>query len=198
MEIQMEKGLLIIDVQNDYFKGGNMELVGMENASENCRHLLNSFRENNAPIFHIQHIATRKGSTFFLKNTRGSEIHENVKPKKQEVVVVKHFPNAFRGTKLHDILQDSGVNEMVVCGAMTHMCIDTTVRAAFDLCYTCNVISDACATRDLEFDGRIVKASEVQAAFMASLSIPFANVVTTKEFLGKEYDGQGCNTKKLN
>ncbi len=192
----MEKGLLIIDVQNDYFKDGNMELVGMESASENCRRLLNRFRENNAPVFHIQHIATRKGATFFLKNTKGSEIHANVKPKEQEAVVVKHFPNAFRDTELHDILQNSGVNELVVCGAMTHMCIDTTVRAAFDRCYTCNVISDACATRDLEFDGRIVKASEVQAAFMASLRVPFANVVNTKEVLGNEYEDRGCNTEK--
>ena len=183
MEIQMTKALLIIDVQNDYFKGGNMELVGMDNASENCRHLLNRFREDNAPIFHIQHIATRKGSTFFLQNTKGSEIHESVKPKEKETVVVKHFPNAFRDTELHGILQNSDANELVVCGAMTHMCIDTTIRAAFDLRYTCSLISDACATKDLEFEERTIKASEVQAAFMASLGIPFAKVVTTKEFL---------------
>jgi len=178
----MKKSLLIIDVQKDYFKGGNMELVGMENSSDNCEYLLNSFREKQSPIFHIQHIAIGEGSTFFLPNTKGSEIHESVKPKENEAVVVKHFPSSFRDTELNDLLQRSGVKELFICGAMTHMCIDTTVRAAFDLGYTCNVISDACVTRDLEFEGRIVKASEVQAAFMASLKAAFAKVLTAKEF----------------
>jgi len=179
----MKTGLIIIDVQNDYFVGGNMELIGMDKAAENCQHILNSFREKQAPIFHIQHIAAREGATFFLPNTKGSEIHELVKPNEKEAVVVKHFPNSFRNTGLNDLLQKEGVKELIVCGAMSHMCIDTTVRAAFDFGYTCNVISDACATKDLEFEGRIVKASEVQRAFMASLKVPFARVLTTKEFL---------------
>jgi len=160
-----------------------MELVGMENSSENCRYLLNSFREKQAPIFHIQHIAIGEGSTFFLPNTKGSEIHESVKPKANEAVIVKHFPSSFRDTEFNDLLQRSEVKELFICGAMTHMCIDTTVRAAFDIGCKCNVISDACATRDLEFEGRIVKASEVQSAFMASLKAVFANVLTTREFL---------------
>ena len=178
----MRKGLVIIDVQNDYFKGGNMELAGMENSSENCRYLLNGFRKKQAPVFHIQHIAIGEGYSFFLPNTKGSEIHESVKPKENETVVVKHFPSAFRDTELNDLLQRSEVKELIVCGAMTHMCIDTTIRAAFDLGYTCSVIYDACATRDLEFEGRIVKALEVQTAFMASLKAAFAEVLTTKEF----------------
>jgi nicotinamidase-related amidase len=66
---------------------------------------------------------------------------------------------------------------------MTHMCIDTTVRAAFDLGYQCEVIADACATRDLEFDGRKVAAADVQAAFMAALAVPFAKVSSSDEYL---------------
>jgi nicotinamidase-related amidase len=182
----MKTGLVIIDVQNDYFTGGRMELIGMEKAAENCRRILNSFREKEAPIFHIQHIAAREGATFFIPDTKGSEIHEGVKPKGNETVVVKHFPNSFRATSLDDLLQKARVKELVICGAMSHMCIDTTIRAAFDLGYTCSLISDACATKDLEFEGRIVKASVVQDAFMASLKALFARVLTTKEFLGIE------------
>jgi len=106
----------------------------------------------------------------------------NREPKENEAVVVKHFQSSFRDTELNDLLQRSEVKELIICGAMTHMCIDTTVRAAFDLGYTCNVIYDACATRDLEFKGRIVKTSEVQTAFMASLKAAFAMALTTKEF----------------
>lgn len=179
----MKKGLVIIDVQNDYFKEGKMPLVGMEKAVENCRAMLDHFREKQIPIFHLRHIAIGEGATFFIPDTKGSEIHKLVNPVENETVVVKHFPNAFRDTLLSDLLHRSGVKELVICGAMSHMCVDTTVRAAFDLGYTCNIISDACATRDLEFGGRVVNAADVHAAFMASLNGSFARVLTTEKFL---------------
>jgi nicotinamidase-related amidase len=84
------------------------------------------------------------------------------------------------------MLKEAAVQELVICGAMTHMCIDSTTRAAFDLGYNCHVIADACATRDLEFNGSPVSAANVQAAFMAALRVPFAQVSTTDQFLGTE------------
>ncbi len=180
----MKTGLIIVDVQNDYFTGGSMELVDMDVAALNCRKLLDSFRAKQAPVFHIQHIANREGATFFVANTSGCEINDSVRPEEYEPVIVKHFPNAFRDTELHEKLQGAGVEALVICGAMSHMCIDTTTRAAFDLGYRCCVVSDACATRDLEFNGQLVKAADVQTAFMAALSVPFAQVVSTDRYLG--------------
>jgi len=175
----MSKGLIIVDVQNDYFAGGAMELVGMDAAAACCARLVAAFREAEAPIFHIQHISTRPGAGFFVAETPGCEIHESMQPRAGEAHIIKHFPSAFRETDLQQLLQLSGIGELVVCGAMSHMCIDTTVRAAFDLGYRCQVAADACATRDLEFGGRRVAAADVQAAFMAALSVPFAEVTST-------------------
>ncbi len=179
----MKQGLIIVDVQNDYFIGGTMELVAMDATASNCAKLLDSFRKKQTPIFHVQHIATREGATFFVPNTHGCEIHESVKPYENEPVVVKNYPNSFRETDLHEILKQAGVEEVVICGAMTHMCIDTTTRAAFDLGFKCHVISDACATRNLEFNDQVVKATDVQNAFMAALSVPFAQVLSTEQYL---------------
>ncbi|WP_299871200.1 cysteine hydrolase family protein [uncultured Cocleimonas sp.] len=179
----MTQGLIIVDVQNDYFTGGTMELVNMSAASENCKTLLENFRNKNAPLFHIQHLAAREGATFFIPETKGCEIHSDVTPNDDEPVIVKHFPSAFRGTDLEKELKSRGVTEVIICGAMTHMCIDTTTRAAFDLGFKCQVIHDACATKDLEFNGELVKAKDVQNAFMAALSVPFAQIVSTKEYL---------------
>ena len=64
---------------------------------------------------------------------------------------------------------------------MSHMCIDATARAAFDLGFNCMVAEDACATKDLSFKGKTIKAAEVQASFMAALSSPYAKVISTKE-----------------
>ena len=179
----MKQGLIIIDVQNDYFQGGNMELVGMEVAADNCQRLLNRFREKQAPIFHIQHLSIRPGPTFFVPDTDGCEINQRVSPQADEAVLQKNFPNAFRDTELKEQLQAVGIEHLVVCGAMSHMCIDATVRAAFDLGYNNQLISDACATRDLKFEGRTVPASSVQDAFMASIHGLFAAVSTSDYFL---------------
>jgi len=179
----MTQGLIIVDVQNDYFSGGSMELVAMDEAAAQCRMLLDAFRGDAAPLFHIRHLATREGATFFVPGTRGAEIHDSMTPAAGETVIDKHFPSAFRDTGLHQTLQQAGIDELVICGAMSHMCIDTTVRAAFDLGYRCRVAADACATRDLEFGGRRVVAADVHAAYMGALAAPFAQVLPSAQIL---------------
>lgn len=177
--LPMNRCLIVIDLQNDYFSGGAMELIGTDEAARNARLLLDRFRSAKLPVIHIQHIAARPGSTFFLPGTPGAEINAVVAPAEGEAVVVKNFPNSFRGTDLLDLLTARGVEELVICGAMSHMCIDATTRAAFDLGFTCTVAEDACATRDLVFNGNIVPARDVHASFMAALSAVYAKVVAT-------------------
>lgn len=179
----MKTGLVIVDIQNDYFTGGNMELVGIEAAAANASELLAHFRSAGGALYHLQHLSIRPGATFFLPDTPGAEIHETVKPKPGEPLVQKHFPNAFRETALLEAVRKDGVEHLVICGAMSHMCIDATTRAAFDLGFKCTVIEDACATRDLTFHGERIAAEDVHAAFMAALSVPYASVVSTKDYM---------------
>ena len=162
-----------------------MQLVGMEEAARNCQQLLEKYRVSNMPIFHIQHLSAQEGATFFIPDTDGCKTHESVKPEEGEKLVQKHYPSSFRDTKLDSLLKESAITDLVVCGAMSHMCVDTTVRAAFDLGYRCTVISDACATRDLEFDGNIIDSADVHGSFMASLQNPFATLMTTRDYLEK-------------
>lgn len=179
----MKTCLIIVDIQNDYFPGGSMELVGMEDAAAMAQHLLQWARKAGMPVIHIQHIAARPGATFFIPNTAGAEIHPLAAPLAGEPVVVKHFPNSFRDTGLLELLRQEEIDSLVFCGAMSHMCIDATVRAAFDLGFGCTVVADACATRDLQFQGSTVKAADVHGAFMAALSVPFARIVTSREII---------------
>ena len=175
--------LVLVDIQNDYFRGGKMELVGMKEAAANAQLLLQHFRKAKLPVIHIQHIAARPDSTFFLPETEGARIHATVTPLEGELVIVKHFPNSFRFTSLQETLKQQNSYDLVICGAMSHMCIDSTTRAAFDFGFTCSVAEDACATRDLVYKGKTVKAAEVHASFMAALSVPYARVNPTKDIL---------------
>jgi nicotinamidase-related amidase len=179
----MKNCLVLVDLQNDYFPGGAMELAGIEEAATNARILLNEFRKTKSLVIHIRHISAHPGATFFLPETDGAKINQKVTPQGDEIVVVKNYPNSFRGTSLLDILKEEKTNHLVICGAMSHMCIDATTRAAFDLGFTCMVAEDACATKDLSFKGKTIKASEVHASFMAALSAPYAKVISTKEIL---------------
>lgn len=179
----MNTCLLLVDLQNDYFPGGNMELVGMEGAAANAQLLLSKFRSTKSPIIHIQHISAQPGATFFLPETDGASINQLVAPEETETVIVKNFPNSFRSTSLLEVLKKENIGNLVICGAMSHMCIDATTRAAFDLGFSCMVAEDACATKDLIFKGRTIKAADVHASFMAALSVPYARVISTKEII---------------
>jgi len=177
----MTTALILIDIQNDYFPGGSMELTGSPKAAEAAVSLLNAFREAKRPVVHIQHISTRPGSTFFLPDTKGAQIHPSVAPQEGETIITKHFPNSFRDTQLKQHLESLGVSRLVIAGMMTQMCVDTTVRAAFDLGFNCLLAHDACATRDLTYNGKTVNAQEVQLAYMAALNGLFAKVLSAGE-----------------
>jgi nicotinamidase-related amidase len=181
-EVMLVKtGLVLVDIQNDYFPGGNMELVSMNAAAETAAALLDTFRRKKDPVYHIQHVSTRPGATFFVPGTEGMETHASVAPLDGESLIQKNFPNSFRDTSLLETLRGDAVERLVICGAMSHMCIDATTRAAFDYGFSCTVVSDACATRDLQFQGKTVAAKDVHAAFMAALAVPYASVVTADE-----------------
>ncbi len=172
-----DAALIVVDIQNDYFPGGAMALAGPEEAAARAALVLARFRQAGRPVAHVRHEAARPGATFFLPGTPGADIHPNVAPLPGEAVFTKHFPNSFRDTGLLPWLRDQGIARLALAGMMTHMCVDATARAAFDLGFSVSVVPDACATRDLRFDGRTVAAADVQAAFLAALAAVYADMV---------------------
>lgn len=179
----MKSALIIIDIQNDYFEGGAFELVNPVQAAEQAKKVLNAFREKHLPVLHVRHINDYPGANFHLSETYGSQIHSIVAPLPDEKVIIKHAPSAFLQTGLSKELQDLGINHLVICGMMSHMCIDTSVRAAQDYGFSVTLIDDACTTRDLEWNGMKISAEIVHNTIMASVNGVFAKVVCTEEFL---------------
>ena len=170
------QALIVVDIQNDYFPGGAMELVRSTEAAAVAVEVKRHFKEAGLPVVMIQHVAIRPGATFFLPNTEGVEIHDSIAVEEGDHLVVKHYPNSFRETNLMELLKSLDVSELTVVGMMTHMCIDTTVRAASDLGFKVELIGNACATKDLEHGGRKVAAADVHAAYLAALDGSFATV----------------------
>ncbi|WP_211327021.1 cysteine hydrolase family protein [Chitinophaga flava] len=175
-----KKALIIIDVQNDYFKGGKMELYRPDAAADNIKRILEKCRKEGIPVVYIQHAAA---DGFLVANTTGAEIHPSVLPLPGEKIITKHYPNSFRETALLDYLKQIGVSNLIITGMMTHVCVDATTRAAKDLGFHCTVVADACATRELEVDAEKVPAVDVQRALIGSLGFYYADIVNTQQYL---------------
>src|SRR5215510_4779738 len=178
----MKTALLIIDIQNDYFPGGKYPLVKPLEAAQKAYMVLQCFREHNGLHVHIQHISLEPDATFFISGDRGTDIHDSVAHFEGEPIVYKHEVNSFLNTNLLDLLKSWDVQRVVICGMMTHMCVDGTARAAYDLGFEVIVAEDACATRDLKYGDMTVPAEHVQKAFLAALK-SYGRVMKSDEII---------------
>lgn len=167
--------LVLIDCQNTY-REGVMALSGVGAALDEIAALLARARRLGVPVIHIQHDAG-PGSPYDVSAPIGA-IADKVAPAAGEPVVLKHFPNSFIGTDLEARLKATGRQNVVFVGFMTHMCVNSTTRGAFNLGFAPTVVASATATRDLpDPHGNVVPAATLQAASLAALGDLFAVVV---------------------
>lgn len=168
-----DSALVLIDCQNTYTRGP-MELVGVEAALDHAAELLDRARSAGIPIVHIQH-DDGEGSLYDVRGESGA-IVDRVAPREGEAVVVKNYPNAFVATDLHERLT-GGPQNLLLAGFMTHMCVNSTARGAFNLGYAPTIVASATATRSLPGLGGEVSAEALQAASLAGVADLFAIVV---------------------
>lgn len=178
-----KQAILVIDLQNEYLPTGKLPLVGIDKAAENAARIIGNAREKDIQVIHVQHIFAHGERPVFEPGSNGIEIQATVAPINNEVVIVKNYVNSFLHTNLKQVLEDNAVEELIIVGAMSHMCVDAAVRAASDFGYKVKVIHDACATFDLEFNGLKVPAAYVHATLMAAFEFAYATVVSTDDYL---------------
>ncbi len=167
------KALLIIDIQDFYFPGGKSALVEPEKAAANAALLLDRFRKDKMLVIHVRH-----------NSETGMKINDIVKPLPTEKIVTKNAVNCFVKTDLLDFLKTNKIDSLVICGMQTHMCVEAATRAASDMGFKCILIYDACATKDLKFGDRIIKAADVHYSTLSTLK-NYAVVESTVDYLKK-------------
>lgn len=167
--------LIMVDCQNTY-RRGVMQLTNVEPAILEAQKLLTMARDLKVPVIHIQHDAG-VGTPYDITADIGA-ISTEVAPKNGEAVVVKNYPNAFWHTNLEAQLKALGVENVVLAGFMTHMCINSTARGAFNLGFKPTIIASACATRSLiSAKGKIIDAQTMHDSALAAVRDLFAVVV---------------------
>lgn len=174
-----DAALVMIDCQNTY-REGIMQLTGVEPALKEARRVLDRARALGRPVIHIQHDAG-PGTPYDVRAEIG-RIADIVAPQDGETVITKGYPNSFVQTPLDDELKRLGVKNLVLVGFMTHMCVNSTARGAFNLGYAPTVVATATATRDLPLpDGSVVRADALQPASIATMRDLFAAIAPTAD-----------------
>lgn len=169
-----DTALLLIDIQNFYFRGGKSELVEPDKAAMNAAKILAEFRKQSLPVIYVCH-----------RSNSQSGINNIVSPLTGEKIFFKDAVNSFIGTNLLEFLRSNKITSLVICGMQTHMCVEAATRAASDLGFNCTLIHDACATKDLVFDDRIIKAADVHYSTLSTLR-NYSRVISTAEFLSSK------------
>lgn len=166
--------LIMIDCQNTYVRGV-MALDGVAAALDEAAELLERARSAGIPIIHFKHDAG-EGSPYDVRAEIG-QIVDQVAPHGDETVIVKQFPNSFVQTDLNDRLKAASARNLVLAGFMTHMCVNSTARGAFNLGYAPTVVASATATRALPGTPDTVSSAALQAASLAAIGDLFGIIV---------------------
>jgi nicotinamidase-related amidase len=167
----VKTALLIVDIQNFYFPGNGPGLVNADSAGICAKEILQVFRDKKQLVVHIGH-----------KAAKGGEFHKNVSPLPEEKIIVKEEVNCFQNTGLLAFLQQNMITRLVIIGMQTHLCLEAATRAAKDFGFECIVVGDACATKDLTYNNKIVRAEDVQTSTLATINRTYGLVLDLKTF----------------
>jgi nicotinamidase-related amidase len=174
--------LVVIDVQRAF---DQWEAAGKRrnnpDAVARIADLLAAFRERGAPIFHIRHQGTKPASSFLPDGT-GYPVKDEARERDGEPVIVKRVNSAFIGTDLERRLRDAGITTLVICGATTNHCVETSTRMAGNLGFDTRLVRDATWTFDRTGpDGDVHSAEAIHAMTLSNLNGEFARIVTASE-----------------
>ena len=189
MTSNSQTALIVVDVQRAF---DEWEAAGKRrnnpDAVVRIADLLDAFRTQRAPIFHIRHEGSRPNSSFRPGGT-GFPVKDEARERDDEPVIVKRVNSAFIGTDLESRLRDVGIRTVVICGATTNHCVETTARMAGNLGFDTRLVRDATWTFDrIGPDGEAHTAEAIHAMTLSNLNGEFARIVTTAEAIASLKD----------
>jgi nicotinamidase-related amidase len=181
-----ETALIVIDVQLAF---SEMAEAGQPRnnpcAEDNIGRLLAAFRAVHAPIFHIRHRNDAEHSRFNPKNS-GYQPIPVASEVADEPVIVKLVNSSFIGTDLEERLRQAGIENVIICGATTNHCVETTTRMAGNLGFVTYLAHDATWTFDRTGpDGTVHKADAIQAMSLSNLNDEFCTVTDSESLIAR-------------
>lgn len=177
----MNRALLVIDVQNEYFTG-KLPVSYPPRSIDNILIAINSASIAGIPIVLIQH-TEKPGSSIFEKGSREWEMHEQVAKSIHDLRIEKNYPGSFTGTILERWLREKGIDTVVISGYMTQLCCDTTARQAHHLGFKVEFLSDATGTLPISNIAGAVSAEILHKATLVTQGMIFSKVLQTSDWI---------------
>lgn len=189
----MNRVLLVIDVQKEYFTG-KLPVTYPPESLENILKAIETAKVNAIPIILVQHTNLVEGSVTFVKKTEGWELLPEIENRQYDHLIEKNLPGSFTGTDLEKWLQDNNINTVTISGYMTQMCCDTTARQAYHRGFKVEFLSDATGTISVSNYAGTVTDEELHRSILVTQAMRFSNVLTTDEWIQKLEEEQTKNS----
>lgn len=177
----MERALLVIDVQNEYFSGV-LPVSHPAGSFDNILRAMDAATAKGVPVVVVQHVSPAGGPAF-QEGSPGWRLHPQVDRRPRDLLLEKTLPGSFTSTGLQDWLQERGIKTLAITGYMTQMCCDTTARQAFHRGYAVEFLSDATGTLDIKNQAGAVTAEELHRAILVTQAMRFSQVLTAAEWV---------------
>lgn len=178
----MNKALLVIDVQNEYFTG-KLKITHPPGSLDRITAIMDFARSKGIPIAVIQHTAPQQNAPVFRKGTPGWELHPEIASRPYDHLIEKALPGSFTGTDLESWLRENRVDTVVICGYMTQMCCDTTARQAFHLGFAVEFMADATGTLNISNDAGSATDEELHRATLVTQAMRFSRVLASGQWM---------------
>lgn len=157
----MTTALLIIDVQRA-LSAGDYAVFEIDRVIATINAISAKARAAGAPVFLIQH---EEAGGDFQFGSEGWQLADGLSALPDDFRVRKTTPDSFHRTELHQALQERGITRLIVCGAQSDFCVDTTVRRALALGFEVVLVADAHST----VDNGVLCAAQIIAHHNATL-----------------------------
>jgi nicotinamidase-related amidase len=181
----MKRAVLVIDVQNEYFAGGQLPITHPHNHLDNILRVMDSATASGVPVVVVQHTFTQPELLFFKRGTLGWELHPEVASRPRDHWVEKRLPGSFTRTGLEQWLRQRGLDTVTIAGYMTHMCCDTTARQAAHRGLKVEFLSDATGTLPVKNAAGEVDAEEMHRAILCAQQMMISEVLDTERWLAR-------------
>ncbi|MCU5036597.1 cysteine hydrolase [Bacillus cereus] len=150
----MKKALIVIDVQAGMYTAG-MPVHNGGKFLQTLQELIRECRSNDIPVIYIRHNGPKDHP--LEKGTDGWRIHAAIAPQEGDNIVEKTTPDSFHNTNLSEVLQEKGIEHVILSGMQTEYCVDTTTRRACSEGYKVTLVSDAHST----FNTEVLRAEDI-------------------------------------
>jgi nicotinamidase-related amidase len=177
----MNRALIVIDVQNEYFTGA-LPITYPNGHLDKITHTMDVAQSKGIPSIVVQHTETAPDTPFFKRDSLEWQIHPQVRDRPCDLLIEKHLPGCFTGTGLEEWLKERNIDTLVISGYMTHMCCDTTARQAMHLGMNVEFLSDATGTLAVENNAGAVSAEELHRSILVAQQMMISTVLSTEEW----------------